>query len=46
MNFIEACHCVAVSGGRSDGGSTGIGVEIPTHFPTPTCPVFRPPPES
>lgn len=46
MRTIEAFECAVIGGGRSDGTEPPVGMEIPTHYPFPTCPVFRPPPES
>ncbi len=44
MTFITATQCESIAGGRSDGPAH---VVLPyDHFPTPTSPVFRPPPES
>lgn len=48
MTRIEPHHYAAVAGGRApiDGAPPEASVVVPKHYPTPTCPVWRPPPES
>ena len=46
MKRIEASECAAVGGGRSGGGDVPTTTLPLDHYPFPTCPVSRPPPES
>lgn len=48
MTLIEPhLHATIAGGGAPRDGAPPEGYSVvPTHAPTPTCPVWRPPPES